>query len=430
MANNPFDSTFTGRSKSLFALLPLLAKKTTFIMRKRKLTAELFLLCLFKSLFNGKASFQQIAARFGRLSADSISKQALWKRIDASAIAFLMSTFAAALAQRGKNLTQKHPRLGTLFNRILTEDSTQHRFHHSNVEDFKAHGNGISQTAGVKVDLTFDLLTGLSVQESIHLATTQDKEIGKDLIDLVLPNDLILRDMGYFSLAEFTIIEEKNAWWLSRTPINLIITYKGKSLEKTLKKSQTSTIDLEVTLGEVRKKARLVGMMATPQTAAKNIREAREKARKRGHTLSAEEIERCRWHLVATNVPREMMNVKEISDLYTCRWNIEIIFRAWKQGMNLGGALNRQSNQYHLQALVLVAMIYQVLALQIVALLRARYVEETGQVSIEKVFHDFGEYLSESPNLKNLKKYHPDWRDIRMDPRKDRKPLIETLLDF
>ena len=44
---------------------------------------------------------------------------------------------------------------------------------------------------------------------------------------------------------------------------------------------------------------------------------------------------------------------------------MEIEFRAWKQALNLGKALNRKRNEHHLQALVLAGMIAYQLAMRI-----------------------------------------------------------------
>jgi hypothetical protein len=429
MFNNLIDPKPSGRSLSLFTQLSKLARASTFIVKKRKLTAEGFLLCLFKSIFNGRATFQQMASRIGRIDQTSMTKQGLWKRVDHTAIAFLLTTLATALTQRWQQVSKQQPALAELFDRILTEDSTQHRFHQDNADAFEAHGNGRSRTAGVKVDLTIDLLTGQPIHEAIHCATAQDKELGKDLVDLISENDLALRDMGYFILAEFSLIEQKGAYWLSRIPANVLIhTREGEAIENILLKSKANIIDLPVTLGHEAKSARLVAIRAKTEVAEKNLREAGERARKRGHTLTAAQKERCRWHLVATNVAAEKMKAQAAADLYTCRWNIEIIFRAWKQGMNLTRALNRRTNEHHLQALVLAAMIYKVLALGVVGILRAKFERNKGQVSLEKTFGDFGEFIVESPSLEQVEQYQPNWIDIRMDPRKDRKPLIHTWL--
>ena len=43
-----------------------------------------------------------------------------------------------------------------------------------------------------EADLVFDLLTGEPLFQTLHLATDQDRELGKDLVDLVEKDDLVL----------------------------------------------------------------------------------------------------------------------------------------------------------------------------------------------------------------------------------------------
>ena len=71
----------------------------------------------------------------------------------------------------------------------------------------------------MKINLAFDLLTGSIIFHSLQAATEQDKVIGKEFVIEVRLGDLVLRDMGYFSLSEFTAIELRGAWWLTRLPL-------------------------------------------------------------------------------------------------------------------------------------------------------------------------------------------------------------------
>lgn len=93
------------------------------------------------------------------------------------------------------------------FGRILIEDSTTLRLPKNNAGEFPAHGNASGDTAGCKVDLAFDLLGGVIVQSELRTATEQDRTIGVSLLDHVLGNDLVLRDMGYFDVDNFLTIE-------------------------------------------------------------------------------------------------------------------------------------------------------------------------------------------------------------------------------
>ena len=93
--------------------------------------------------------------------------------------------------------------------RILIEDASSQVMPKSNADAFPAHGNHYGKTAGVKIDFAFDLLTGSIVSHSLQASTEQDKTIGKEFVIEVCRGDLVLRDMGYLSLNEFTEIEQR-----------------------------------------------------------------------------------------------------------------------------------------------------------------------------------------------------------------------------
>ena len=99
----------------------------------------------------------------------------------------------------------------TALNRIIIEDASGQVTPKSNAANFPAHGNHHGSIAGVKIDLAYDLLTGSTISHTLEQATTQDKTIGKNLLVEVQKGDLVLRDMGYFSLVEFTAIERLGA---------------------------------------------------------------------------------------------------------------------------------------------------------------------------------------------------------------------------
>jgi len=101
------------------------------------------------------------------------------------------------------------------------------------------------------------------VSHGLYAATEQDKSIGKEFVAEVRRGDLVLRDMGYFSLSEFTAIEQLEAFWLSRLPLTTgVMLAEGRSLEKYLKSFKEDIIDIDATFGEQGKKCRLVAMRA------------------------------------------------------------------------------------------------------------------------------------------------------------------------
>ena len=406
------------------------ARKTKFIIRNsQKFSAAGYLFALINAVLTGKASFNQLAMGLKHSEPLSLTKQAVWKRTDALAVAFMLKALTLALLEQWQKVPCKIPALKRHFGRVLVQDSTQQKLPKSNHDHFPAHGNGKSVTSGVKVDLAIDLIHGRAIFSQLYSATEQDRDLGKNLVDLVKKRDLILRDRGYFILQEFAYIEAKKAFWLSRVPSNLIIhNLDGGKLDDHLRSCQNGILDLTVKLGETGHQARLVAIRATAAVAEKNLREAKEQARLKGKTLSQSRALRCGWHLVVTNIPKEKMSASSVSELYRCRWNIEIVFRAWKQSANLDKALNRKSNEDHFQVLMLAAMIYQVLSLSVMALIRTLASGE--RISLEKLFDDWSAAIIKCHTMEELWNYDPDIRHLKMDAHRGRIPLENTWISL
>ena len=417
----------TDCSKLFFNRLDKAARKTKFIQRQSaKFSAAGYLFALIKSILTGKGSFNQLAAGLKKSETHSLSKQALWKRTNRLAVSFMLDALSLAMQEKWRCSFSKSPGITRHFRRVLVQDSTQQKLPKSNHDHFPAHGNGKSVTAGVKVDLAIDLLHGHTVLASLHGATEQDRDLGKNLVDLVRKRDLILRDRGYFVINEFRLIAKKGAYWLSRVPSNLLISDQdGTALHDRLEKEESDLLDLTVFLGEEKYEARLTVIRANKAVTSKNLREARERACAQGRTLSKAQRIRCQWHIVVSNIPREMLSAKQVAELYRCRWNIEIIFRAWKQSANLSKALNRKSNEDHFQVLMLAGMIYQVMSLSMLILMRT-LVPKVKRVSYEKLFDHFSEWITECQTFAEIWSFDPDPRHITMESRKDRRPLEDT----
>ena len=234
------------------------------------------------------------------------------------------------------------------------------------MDAFPGHGNHYGKTAGVKIDFTFDLLTGSIVSHNLQAATEQDKSIGKEFFIEVLLGDLVLRDMGYFILNEFTEIEQRQAWWLNLLTLKtILLSVNSCTLEKCLKSYCKDIIDRDVMVGKQDKYRRLFAMRAAPEITAARRAERRKKARESGKQPCPKGLLHDGWHLMLTNLSKAHDDVSQLVAIYSARWAVEIHFLAWKQALNIGKALNRKSNEHHLQALVLVGMIAHQLGMRI-----------------------------------------------------------------
>jgi hypothetical protein len=416
-----FKSISSGRPSLALPDLDLIAKETRLVTRRSsKFSPAGFLQTLLGSVVTGLASFNQLADSLKDFAARPMARQSLHERIDRRAVAFLVKVLNELMTQRFEPAADGL-RDGPV-RRILVEDASGQVMPKGNAEQFPAHGNHHGATAGVKIDFAFDLLSGATVSHSLHRATEQDKNIGREFVAGVLPGDLVLRDMGYFVLAEFDAIECLRAFWLSRLPLSVDVTLPdGRSLEKLLKGSRRDVIDLRVLAGAVGKKCRLVAVRAHPEVVGQRHANRRAEARKKGAEPSPKALTRDGWHIMLTNLRKDEADWAQLAAVYRARWAVEIQFRAWKQSLSLDKALNRRSNEHHMQALVLAAMIAHQLGMRVAASMTAAL--GRARLSYEKLYDVLATHLVRARDLDELAAFDPDPRHVRRDKRRRKSPV-------
>lgn len=394
----------------------------------KKFDPSCFLQALLDGVISGKASLSQLAFSLGQMVGKSMSKQALNKRFDDASSDFLMEVYSILVETHVVNSSRQFK--GSIFGRILIEDSSFSRIHKGNAEYFKAHGNGKIDTAGFKINLTYDLLTSALESNTLRDTTEQDKTIGKELIERVRKNDLVMRDMGYFAMSELARIEQLEAFWMSRLPAytGATATYKGEEieLEEVLKEAglKTKKLELDASLGEAKHPCRIVAVRASRSAAKKARKERAKRSKLSGAALkkSAGWI-RDGWHILVTNITEERVDSNTLMELYRMRWDIEIQFRAWKQSLNIRKALDRESSPHHIYALILASMIHLVLIM--IARFYAQQHLKPGELSLEKLAVSLSQFIAKSRCFEECWNYVADLRHVRKDRRKRNNPVIE-----
>ncbi|MEO1860765.1 MAG: IS4 family transposase, partial [Verrucomicrobiales bacterium] len=311
------------------------------------------------------------------------------------------------------------------FKRILVEDSTFVPMGAINAANFPACGNQTGVTAGFKLDLAFDARTNTVVHQSFGSARESDKKLGEHLLSDVAKGDLVLRDMGYFGCAALNLIAEKEAFWISRLPSSInVFTSNGEPLEKKLRSRKNHFIDEVVTLGnDGATKVRLVGIRADDALAAQRRRSRKTVAQKFGNSPKYQSLVRDGWHLILTNLDQDV-TAKELFEIYSIRWSVEIRFKAWKQSLNMKPTLKRYTNYHHLCCIALAALIQQLVVNHIfmMAIVRVKRA-----LSYEKV----SEVISQQLGTLTLSSLGApltlEERHVWMDKR-SRKSLYERLL--
>jgi len=406
--------------------LDALARETRFVIRESsKMDPSTFLQTLCGAVASGFASHNQIAMALSQRTGAPISSQAIHGRFTEASTAFLTGVIHQLFGQRfSAGLSNESP---GMIRRVLVEDSSIQTLPKANAGAFPAHGNRHGSTAGVKFDFAYDLLSGEVASHTLEAATEQDRTIGKEFVAIVRENDLVLRDMGYFSLAEFVEIERRGAWWLTRVPLNLGLRFDcGKTLERVLQGHCGNIIDVTVKAGEVGHECRLVAIRASGAVARKRRKQRRREARAKGVAPDAAGLIRDGWHLVLTNLPVAGFAPKLLRAIYRARWGVEIQFRAWKQANNLDKALNRKSGQHHLMALLLTAMINHLVGMRLARVLRSDKPDD--ELSYEKLYDALAIHHQAAKRWEDILTFTPSMKHVERDKRKRKSPVTTRAL--
>lgn len=416
--------------KTLSAKISQFAILSGLVIRQSKsFKPEVFLLALLQVVSQGKSSYNNIAMEMGEVDSQcSNSAQSLWKRMarkDCNLEMFLGKCMALFCSQN----TMKSQVGQGVFTRILTEDSSFVKMLKSCADLFPAHGNAYGKTAGLKLNLIFDLLTGETLEASTHNGTQQDRRLAWDVLGLLQKGDLVLRDMGYFVVDIFSKIEAKGAHWLSRLPqaVTVTLTHNQEPLEDWLERSTEHVIETQVELTDSKKRARIIAVRKSEEVANESVRKLKELARKKGKQPSRKALVRARWHLLVTSVPEEMMSAKDLCRLYAQRWQIEIIFKSWKQAGHLERSLAKKSSYKHLLGIFLIEVLKLVIIMHSYQQLRKISVKWRERLSISKLSEWITKRIQRATKLTHIGNATPNPTHILTQKRARNFQLMSLL---
>jgi len=316
--------------KNTFSLsfLESLARETGMIQRARKCKAQdIVSLCVFLSKTVGTESLASLCAKLNETTSVSLSSEGLNQRFNPHTVQFFKQIFSKLFHQ---NICPT-PSFGGDFKRIQILDSTMFQLpnHYSGV--YKGFWGGGSE-AGVKIQLEYDLLSGNFLQMDVNPAVSNDNVYGQTRTDTLEPGDLCIRDLGYFYIDDFKKMEEKRASYISRIRWNTQIYRKQEdawelidveTISKQLKEGEYIEFS-RVYIGFHQKQAtRLIVYKLTEPEHTKRLE--RHKKDKRRMPKYASGI-----NLFITNISETEMKSHKIYQLYSLRWQVEILFKTWK----------------------------------------------------------------------------------------------------
>lgn len=310
------------------------ARETRFVQRESKMGGAAFAQTLvFGWLENPEATLEelsQMAAAIGVI----ITPQGLEQRFSATAAQCLCQVLEAAVDRVVSAEPVTIPILQR-FNGIYLDDSSTVTLPDELSELWKGCGGSTEQgtSASLKLQVRLDY-----VQGTLHGPFLQDGKASDRKSRLQqMPADaesLRIADLGYWSLDVLERIGEQGAYWLSRAKTRVkVYTQDGQKwgLVELLQAIPDTEIDLPVELGiQGRLPARLLAIRVPQEVADQRRRRLREEARRRGKAVSKARLILADWTILVTNVPPELLSLREALVLARVRWQIELIFKLWK----------------------------------------------------------------------------------------------------
>jgi DDE family transposase len=334
------------------------AKDSGMIRRQRKLTGAAFVQALvFHWLENPRATIEEIIEDL------NISEAAFNERFDARAAECLRRVLEKAL----NYLFAARPEAIPLLRRFATvsiEDVTIVGLPAELAQQFPGCGGPDPQAgqAGWKLLTRWDVTTGRLEIRSPAPARDSERTLSADLAPLP-PNSLRLCDLGFFDLGRLAADEPQGIHFVSRVPARLKVKVGAPAAVNVttwLDRQTADRIDTEAVLGIQGLRCRLIALRLPEDVAQKRLRRLRKKLRQKGRKLSEHQRVMCQWTVLITDLPAETFTVEEICVLYRVRWQVELLYKAWKSGGGVGRSRGRRGHRVLCEAYAkLLAMVVQ-----------------------------------------------------------------------
>lgn len=310
-----------------------LARSSGFVRRQRKLTGANFAqTVVFTALADSDAPESRLHATAALLGLN-VSRQALDKRLNFAAAAFLRQLLAAAVGQ-AVGVPVAIPLLRR-FTAVVVMDSSIVALVDALAELYPGGRSGTTTGAKAAVKLTagLDLNSGQLCGPELGAGRSADLSAALAQTDPP-PGSLQLADLNYFGLEKFDRWGASGAFWLSRLKAGIAVydaAGRRRDLVADLQTAGADDVDTDVVLGTQQRLAcRLIARRVPAEVAEVRRKRLRDKSTRRGDTVSALSLALCDWTVLVTNVPRTSLSVIEALVLTRMRWQIELLFKLWK----------------------------------------------------------------------------------------------------
>jgi hypothetical protein len=264
-----------------------------------------------------------------------MKKQSLDERYGPEAVVFMKTCFAKvinAMADTGSESV-----LSNGLQAIYLCDSSSFKLS-NNMKD-KYPGSGTA--AGIKIFYSFELLSGQCKSIDWVAGKRNDTNYLATVEKSIVPNSLYIKDLGFWSTEHFSKIHQSKAYFITRykSPNHIYSKQDDKmvqlDLQVALKNIEQATIIEDLFLGDDNVPVRLHVEKVSEEIAQKRRTKMLQKAASNKSTSSELTLFLCQYSIFITNAPSDIVPIEHIRVFYMLRWQIELIFKAWKSVFEL-----------------------------------------------------------------------------------------------
>jgi hypothetical protein len=208
--------------------------------------------------------------------------------------------------------------------------------------------------------------------------TDNDQGASGDVVPYLHKDDLLIRDLGYFSLYTFGKIIDQKAFFISRLRYGVhLFNEKGEKVSWKALLNKKGIMDKIVWMGEKQRiKVRLILVPLPAAVAAERVRKGRADRDKRlNHSL--EYYQWLSYSVFVSNVEQETLSGRDIAAAYRVRWQIELIFKSWKSTYGLQQMLHQGcTNEHRVRACIYMLLMLCCIVVQKVYVAYYEYIKK------------------------------------------------------
>ena len=211
---------------------------------------------------------------------------------------------------------------------------------------------GSGTAAGVKVFYSFELLSGRCTGIEWTSGKRNDTSHLGSIEKNIEPKSLYIKDLGFWNTKHFGRIHQAEAYFITRykVPNRIYCKVEGiltpLDLQVSLEDVENAKVIEDLFLGDDHIPVRLHVEKVSDDVAQKRKTKILQKAASNKVNSSDLSLFLCQYTIFITNAPAKVLPIEHIRVFYMLRWQIELIFKAWKSVFEIERVQRMNSHRF------------------------------------------------------------------------------------